>query len=461
MASMDHSQHEGIWWLPEQDIPGRPGTLILDRDGVHLNLHGDLQIEVKAKKGSSNSGLDLTEHPVIHGETRNEVEVTLFNARKQNTSHRLIGETSYRPELALLGSHVLDPKFSEVRAEIDQLVDWMDAPPLSEQMKGGRPSFGSLDLLQARTNDADVRVFVHTPGRYSRRRVNVEQNCQVSIVSDGPMDWRSMIDSRIKPFHDFLMLALGTPLAMNGLYLRPWKSREICTAYMQRRYLKPGKESLTEGWWNAPARLAGVPTLLTAEDRDVNLPELVSRWYELHNELRDVMSLLMAPFYAPFIYSEHRFASYFQALEALHAKFYEARDTGKALHAQRVEKAIKAMGGKGLEEDTLSWVKNVLTGRNDKPLRRRVLEVVESTEDVGDYILGVAPNFARNVVLGRTAVSHGGAKPVASESQFWHGEVLLWVMRTRILTESGVPHVYKKAVKKDDFRYAVNQISEV
>lgn len=116
-------------------------------------------------------------------------------------------------------------------------------------------------------------------------------------------------------------------------------------------------------------------------------------------------------------------------------------------------------GQAGLEEETLGWAKSVLLGRNDKPLKQRVEEVVDSTGKMGEAILEQDPLFAKSVASARSALSHGGGKsPLAPVALHWHGEVLLWVMRARLLAELGVPDVYERALSKAPFTFAVEQI---
>ncbi|OUD04055.1 hypothetical protein CA983_06100 [Streptomyces swartbergensis] len=312
----------------------------------------------------------------------------------------------------------------------------------------------SVELMQTKAGDSTVKVISGAYGRVNDDSVHLDQYCMFTVTTKTPMDWQGMLAEQVRPLHDLMILALGRPLAMNSFYLRPavGDKRPLCEAYFDT--LRPKKTT-------GSIRNDAAPTLLLASDSAIDLAELVTSWFQFHRRFKKVLLPLLNPFFAPFTYSEHRFISIFQALEALHQdkKLYASTDVTKEQHKQRVAAVIDKFDDAGLEQETLDWAKSVLLGRNDKPLKQRVQEVVDSTGKMGEVILKKAPKFAQSVASARSGLSHGGGKnPFTPAALHWHGEVLMWVTRARLLAELGVPDVYARAVSKAPFTFAVEQI---
>jgi hypothetical protein len=189
---------------------------------------------------------------------------------------------------------------------------------------------------------------------------------------------------------------------------------------------------------------------------------MLSRWFELWNDLREVIVLLHAPYYATFMYSENRFASVFQSAEALHKKDFQSRELDKSSHKNRVRAITHAAGSAGLEPETMGWAGRVLQRANYKPLWRRIEELIKSTGAVGEAILHVAPEFATMAANARTGVAHGGGSSGRPEAvaRYWHGEVLSWAVRARLLLDLGVPltEVEQRVLQRGPFQHALEQI---
>ncbi|MGW5510669.1 ApeA N-terminal domain 1-containing protein [Streptomyces albogriseolus] len=453
---MDFFDAEGTWWLPGRQAEAVAGKLIFDPDGLKLTTYGSLHA-VEALEPGGLTPLEpvwVTE-PLVFGTLRDRRDISLINARGGYLPDLPAAEETYRPELALIGGHVSRAEFSEARFEIDHLADWMDSPPLTKrQGRDTSLSTQTAELMETETGDSTVKVILGAHGRVSEDSVHLDQYCMFTVSTETPMDWQSMLAEQVRPLHDLMVLALGRPLAMNSFYLRPADGEKppLCEAYF---------DTLRSKKTTGLIRNYAAPTLLLGSDSSIDLAELVTSWFHFRRRFEAVLLPLLNPFFAPFTYSEHRFVSIFQALEALHQEkdLYDSTDVTKEQHKRRVAAVIETFGQAGLEEETLGWAKSVLLGRNDKPLKQRVQEVVDSTGRMGEVILERDPQFAKSVASARSALSHGGGKsPLTPVALHWHGEVLLWVMRARLLAELGVPDVYERALVKAPFVFAVEQI---
>ena len=114
------------------------------------------------------------------------------------------------------------------------------------------------------------------------------------------------------------------------------------------------------------------PTLLSYAASPLPFGALIGRWFDLYDRFSDVVTLLCAPYYAPFIYSRHRYASTFQAAEALARAVPDTKEKGRQEHRERVEAVVAALKEAQLGEDVTGWAMRVLQSRNDKPAGHQV-----------------------------------------------------------------------------------------
>jgi hypothetical protein len=165
---------------------------------------------------------------------------------------------------------------------------------------------------------------------------------------------------------------------------------------------------------------------------------------------------LCAPHYAPFIYSEHRYASMFQAAEALAKDKFVSKDLSKDDHNAHVAAVIDAARGAGVDDKVLGWAGRILQSRNDLPLKDLMGELLE---DSGLFDAAARAALAPRMTAARTGVAHGGAKGTDTLTRYWLGQVLLWVLRGYFVRELGVPaeEVQRRIARNPGFRRALKE----
>lgn len=203
------------------------------------------------------------------------------------------------------------------------------------------------------------------------------------------------------------------------------------------------------------------PTLLLPDNAFVPFHDLVPKWCDLIEEIPDVLTQLCSPFYAPFMYSEHRYASTFQAAEALARKRYSSREKSKAEHAARVKAITDAAESAEVDLATVKWAGKVLQGRNDKSLPDLISDLLVDAGAAGEQALAACPDLAQLMTKARTGVSHGGAKGATTVTRYWLGEVLVWILRLHLIRELGVPDEEAQRLVRSNpgFTYAIEQLS--
>ncbi len=161
------------------------------------------------------------------------------------------------------------------------------------------------------------------------------------------------------------------------------------------------------------------------------------------------------------MFSEHGFAATFQSAEALHDLVLPTRDVSKAAHRERVAAVADALESARLPEATVDWATKVLASRNDKPLGRKIEDLVRSTGAVGKAVLDADPTFGATTAAARTGVSHGGAeKALDAAGRYWYGQVLRWIVRTRLLMDllADADQTQERVTKLAAFRFALKEI---
>lgn len=462
---MEEFTAEGDWWLPGAQAQRVPGSLTSDADGVQLALYGPLHpFVITANKAVRVGKPKRTVTPIVHGRLRDMRTVTLVEVNGYGTVAPF-GEVreAYRVDLALFGWHTSEDAFTEARAEFDWLDAWLDPPPVVSEGGGLDTNTltvqqESVELAKAAIGGDTVRFISGLSGTSSEAAVHLDRWSALAVTLATPLDWKNIVERRIRPIHDLLTVALGRPVRLTKLLLRPIDTdRGVPLCEAQFNIIQAASTSRSRhGLDNYTA-----PTLFKGSDPTVSLDQLLPAWFDLWQRDRDALVRLLAQFYAPFMYGDHTFATTFQAFEALHKHRFNSRQLNKSAHDDRVAAIKQAAIHAGIDAETVEWAAAVLQGRNDKRLADKVSELLRATGPVGAAVLAAAPSFSQTVTSGRTGVSHGGAgHRLDTEARHWHGEVMQWVARSLLLADAGVPDVADRAVNRTAFCHAVEQVRE-
>jgi hypothetical protein len=372
-----------------------------------------------------------------------------------------VSPTTYDVQLALIGSsHASTDLFTETWCEFDCLNAWAGPPSLTAPTGKTRFElrFENVDLAEADVCGVRVRLIAAIAGTAGGDLVHVDQRA-IFAIDTPKCGWRSVLNDWVRPLQDLLILALGRPVRLTKLYLRPDGAaprRGLAEASFQAIQAAPGPSPTQSRILSYNA-----PTLMTFEDSPLAFGDLLPRWFNLRSEMDDVFILLHAADYAPFMFSQHRYLSTFQSAEALARHHGLTREKTKHEHAARVESIISAARDAIVDDASVQWAHRVLKQRNDKPLSDQIRELVESTGEVGVSVLTASPDFGQAAAGWRAGVSHpGGGRARDPVERYWHGEVLRWIVRARILIDLGISpeEVARRVLGRAKFTHTVDQI---
>ncbi|MEJ1105467.1 MULTISPECIES: HEPN domain-containing protein [unclassified Kribbella] len=465
---MEHFSVEGSWWLPERTDRRVSGTLNFTADGLELVLYEQLrEFPMPQEDEVTTFGPpEWSTTPLVHGRTRDWKDVTLFDVEGAPFEGPVPFEVreSYRVKLAIIGYHADADAFSGAYIEFDRLNSWADPPSIVGEpwsTASADVNLSPTELAESIIDGDSIKLKSGVVGKVGNANVHLDQYSNFVVEFGAPLSGESIVETRVRPLQDLLIFSLGRTVKLTSLKLKPVNAdsdQAYCDAYFNTIQPSEARGSTIQ----ASPRSYSEPTLLFVGDSPIAIGELITRWFALWDELRDVLVLLHAPYYAPFMYSENRFASVFQSAEALHKKRMASKELDDDSHKARVKAVVDAAKQANVDTDIVAWAERVLQARNDKPLRQRIEELVRSTGAIGETILNANPKFASNATYARTGVSHPRSLAGKEENveRFWHGAVLSWVVRARLLMDLEVPlpEVEERILQRAQFRHAIDQI---
>lgn len=461
---MEYFTGRGRFWLPDNPQRAIPGTLTFDSDGTSLRLEGSLHAFELRGAGVKAVTAEPMTVPFVHGLLWDGKEVTLLAVGGPNTAgpDKVISETWW-PSFALTGGYLADDLFERASFEFDVLAAWADPPSLlveAEDENVVAVDRTRVTLLEGETADGSVvRLISGGKGTWSDDHVHLDRQCWLE-ASGEPRTLRDILDHWTRPLENLLIVALGRPVRLTSLCVTPSGLDSSGNALsVSFKAIQPAPSTPAS---EAEILTYTAPTLLTGRDRLITSDELVKKWFATYERLGAAIALVCAPFHAPFIFSEHRYASTIQAAEGLATELFDPRQKPRPEHRQRLEAVADAIEAAGIDPETKKWAISILTNRNDTPLRAKIEELTNSTGSVGDTILKSIPGFPREVTRARVGVSHGGAPGSEHDRQYWLGAVLTWVVRVKLLAETGVPldHLTSVTTKNPDFKRALRELGD-
>lgn len=463
---MEHFVAEGTWWLPDDPARRAPGTLTFNADGLELVLYAALhKFEMPEGQTVRVGAPEWAVEPLVHGRTRDGRDFTLLEVGGANFRGPFDeGEDVYRPEMALDGCHTRSDLFAEVWCGFDYLEPWASPPSIAiecDDRDAVEVHRDRLDLVHARVDDTTLRLVAGVEGSSGDARVDLSRWTSFVATPRAPETAKALIVSYVRPLQDLLMFCVGRPVRLTSLRLLPtdlldWREGTAAAFFSA---VQPAQ---TRTPTFADIENYTAPTILSLRNSPIPPNDLLSRWFDLWRSHHEVLTLLLAPLYAPFLYGEHGYSSTFQSAEALHDLVLPTREVSRPDHRQRIEAVVAILKSAQLDASIIDWATKVLGSRNDKPLGRKIDDLVRGTGSVGEAILAADPDFGKTAAAARTGVSHGGAnKALDSVGRYWYGQVLRWLVRARLLMEllDHAEDAQRRVVQRAPFRRSLNEIA--
>jgi len=428
---MESFASSGQFWLPHTPDRRVHGDLVFDEAGIQLRLMTTLRGPVVISDRTSGGSTQWATEPVVHGRLHSGKEVTLLEAAGLAIPVDIAQET-WSARFVLTGGLVPDDLFSRVQVNFDYLLPWVRPAGIlrGELMAStvvidtARSTLAEATLPDGRT----VRLLTGVTGRRSHDSVHLDQWCAFEVEGQ-PTPLAEILNDWVRPLQDLLIVCLGLPVRLGDTHLG--SDLEL------RLFFEVVQAPATGSPPDHPEAFSS-PTLLTYSGSPVSFPTLMTEWFGLCERLPAAITLLCGPYYAPFIYSQHRYASIFQSAEAIAKAELDGRQKEKSEHRLRVEAVAEVLQASNLNEETVGWATRVLQGANHKPLRQLIEELIAATSEVGSQLLAAVPDLPQLAADARVGVSHPMDRRPGVLERHWIGEALVWVARVHLLAQLGV-----------------------
>jgi ApeA-like protein/HEPN superfamily Apea-like protein len=476
MMLVTRSETEGSWWLPDTPHHRVPGTLLREAGGrLTLVTHAALrQYEypppVDGVVKHSVGHPEWHRLPLVHGYFRDGNAVTLMGAAGTDMSgpFEKVTET-YSVEIALIGSHLQEDRFSEVQMEFDWLSDWLALPSII----GDDPRKIDLSVIERMPLTLQEIIVRHgkillrcgVEGTENEGSVHLDRVTFVSANPTEAADWKHLLQNWVRPMQDLLTVSLGRVVQVTRLHFRPVATERFGDILVEARFhvTQPTPIAIDNEQGRHSSAVIhnfSASTLYTGSDTSYCVNCVIRSWMLSWQENSGLIALLLAHLYAPFMYTAQRYGSIFQTVEGLHARFFAGSELDRTAHKRRVDGIVEAAKEGNLPADDIEWVERVLRSRNDKNLAARIEEVVSSTGTLGKAILERKPNFGRACAALRGNVAHPSSSSLTPDlaNQYWHGEILSWVARVILLQRAGVKDAAERASQNFSFRESLNHM---
>ncbi len=472
---MEAFEDRGWFWLP--DAADRTnhvtGTFTFDGDQVRLELDDPLVRPVFDEPEDTDDPVDADaevefeigvveeSHPIIHGYLKNHGDVTILEATGKNL-HGFFGSgtsEAWTSFTALLGEHSDASRFESTTFAFDLLAAWTDPPAITRKVEAGQHLDLELtELERAQVGDVAVTLLSGWNGSYGTRRVEVERRCWVRV--QGPaMTANQVLRDWVMPLQDLLIVLLGRSVRISSVTLTPEGKTGRDASRMVFGGLRTGAPADVEsihlrGW--------GAPTLFTRHELPLDFDALMNGWMSAWAKYRDAIVQSQSSFHAPFMYAENQYAARFLGVEQLGRVLHPGSQVPKDEHQERVKAVIDAATSAGVKGAVLDWATGVLKGANNIPPRQLIEKLLAEEPGLFDQLLEIEPKFAQRATAARNGVAHpGAAGRLTVARRYWYGEVLLLLVRVRLLVEAGLSReaVHAAVAKRGAFQHALDQLA--
>ena len=434
----EDEQYEGMWWVYDRPDNTVSGSLHITQQGIRLSLNGTLNTDRRS--------IELVDYDLIHGVQFNGARLTLekcSEARNQKPFGNGYDRQDFVVQRVYSGLHADSPdnlRFNDFRVNYTYLSDWLRNIGLSSPQKKNE---GFLIPYDPNRADSTTELVVEIeeisieisskPLWYqeNHRKVGLEIRDITKIHCKAPISIQELSEKALDPLRNFLSLATARPNSITSLsaIVSENHTTKVITIYTQSPYLKE--------LYSSPSN-QGV--ILFFASQVVDQPTYyLKKWFALEKEMPDVCELFFGVHQDQGAFSTNRFLNVVQALEAYSRFRYGRHNCPPDEHQMRVDAVVNTAPKKHK-----NWLTQTLSFSNHKPLKKRLIELVDQAKPLADDLIPNAVEFSKWVADTRNYLTHRdrkGKKRIASGE---HLEAiihsLLWLLRIQFLLEVGFTH---------------------
>ena len=406
---MEKINLNGIWWLPDAPEARISGILNYDpNEGIFLELIGTFSNLISYDQNRS--------YDIVIGVSTNGKMVTLYNCMEIKRSLSIPGVESsrIRADLLLFGHHfekIEDIKFDEIYIGYSLLDDWTN--------------FKFYDI-EYRKNEKDKMRSISIHSREPKSYETIYNEFKISLISDLSMkgDLKNELLFKGSPYFKIegkeniyltsifrinhllkgiISLGVGKPVhnlfihCRNNNIYEEYKGKKYYTSIILYYKLKEYSEGIKIQTWNE--------MLFLFRDINDNFSRVINNWISKYDNLKPVYNLYLATINKGEIFSEDLFLNVIHAIEAYHAKVYDAKYLSDDEYEEVYGMLISSIPQE-IPEDFRSRVKHSLKYLNEYSLRKRLKEILRSIGDIHKNYIDNDDEFINKIVNTRNYFTH-------------------------------------------------------
>lgn len=417
-------EHEGYWWLPENEDNKICGILkYTPGENATLELMGSFEGLQNIKK--------MSEIKLIHGFSSKGEEITLYRCYEKSTTISVPGfqTTLYLALMVFVGIHFEkeeDIKFKELLIHYSYLEEWINVSGIDYSRFVNNKDidisiqFKQPEPIQAEINE-NYRLSIHFGyliPKESRREIGIKERVSIGIESSKEKSFAELlvISSHIQNFISFGVMEPVYPLFING-------KTELKKELIDGNTHYP----LIEIYYNIPniykpvKSLPPFDILFTYDDISDKFDLFLQNWFEKLDKLTPVFNLYFGTRYNPNIYREHRFLSIIQAIESYHRRILGGKYLSDDDYQKIYEKMVMKIPDE-VKDDHKDSLNSKLKFGNEYSLRKRLNEIfkeynynlqmfitnkdifINNAVDTRNYLVHYVKNLEDNAASGNNLI---------------------------------------------------------
>lgn len=404
---MKDLEYSGLWWLPSSQEDMIAGTLTFsNQDGIHLNLIGSFKEMTKLSS--------LETYPLILGVTSGGKLLTLYDCMESGLRRSFPGFMSQQlsARTAYIGAHFADPqeiRFHKTRVQYSHLPDWVRLSGFHTQYTvRNQVGFDKYELtytlpeeVKATTAKGTVSVTYafHTRDDLLGE-VNLRQSVSARIEAQEAQPFEEGLSQFIYPLQNFLSLATARPNSV--LDVVAYSDQKTVNGPNGKVEL-PIQVVFRTVFQEAEPHKPLFPhdMLFTLQDVSDDFSEVIGRWLGVADELDSVCNLFFSVQYKPEMYLEQRFLNMVRAAESYHRRRFSNQVLSEEEHRNRVDYILAQT-----PEKYGNWLVEQLQYSNEPSLRRRIKELINTTDEVVSPLVPDRKSFIQKIVDTRNFLTH-------------------------------------------------------
>ena len=369
-----------------------PGAVLVDPTTRHVSLELDDPLV-------DGRPLDLSSHPVIHGQLIDGTPVALLDCfqTRAGLSRKVEqpGGASYYCGLFVHGASVnANEQYSQFTLNLTDLVTWVGQRgfQLTSDLSATPPVFAAKTvapfLAEADTSRGTVRLRSGPAFSGGHRSAEFRTRARIEVLPQGEVTLSEIMSRYVRPLQDLLTIAVGRPQEVTTLRVVPSRNvRPGDPPRGDRDWAEVTFPRWSEGTAIAEATFPS-QMLFSLSDIAGSLSASLDAWFRLDDEVHQLRSLVTAPAYRSGMFLDQRFLYAVHAIETYHRRRIGGYERTKEDHARLIREIMSTV-----PEQHRQWLKAALAFSNELSLLQRLCDIRSKVCERTEHVLSTIDHW--------------------------------------------------------------------